>query len=72
MGGGGAHKGFSEVWRVLTTTTDVGDVTQGPGAAYHQVLHISGAQHFQELCLWPQAPAAGERRGRGRVHGRSP
>ena len=35
----------SEVCRELTTT-DVQHVTQGPGVTGHQVLPISGAQHF--------------------------
>ena len=33
-----------EVWRVLTTTSYVGNVTQGHGVADPQVFHISGAQ----------------------------
>ena len=41
-----------EVWRVITTTSDVGNVTQGPGVLHHQELPISGAQHFQAFCHW--------------------
>jgi len=35
---------------MLTTTSDVGNVTQGPGDPDHQVLPISGAQHTQAFC----------------------
>ena len=38
-----------EVWRVLTTTSDGGEGTQGRGVPGHQVLPIGGAQPFQAL-----------------------
>ena len=43
-------------WRVLTTTSDVGQVTQGQGVPGHRVLHTRGAQHFQ---AWHCGPLAG-------------
>ena len=44
-----SHSHESEVWRVLTTT-DVENVTQGQGVPDHQVLPITGLQHFQAFC----------------------
>ena len=37
-----------EVWRVLTTTNDVGNVPQGPEGS---MPYISGAQRFRAICL---------------------
>ena len=41
-----------ETWRVLATTSDVGNVTQGPGVPDHQVLPIGGARHSWAFRRW--------------------
>ena len=50
------HIQDSEVWRVLTTTSDVGNVTQGHWLPDHRVLLISGAQRFQAFDVSPPPP----------------
>ena len=44
------HSHDGEVWSVLTTTSDGGNVTQGQGVPDHQVLPIGGVQHVQAVC----------------------
>ena len=39
-----------EIWRVLPTTSDVGNATQGPGVPDHQIPHGSSAERFQGCC----------------------
>ena len=45
-----SHSHESEAWRLLTTTSDVINVTQGQGVLDRQVSPISGARHFQAFC----------------------
>ena len=45
----------------MLTTTDLGNVTQGYGAPDHQVLLITGAQHFQ---VWARVGSHGLMCGR--------
>ena len=49
-----SHEAFPKtvkMWRVLSTTNIVGNVTQGQGVLDHQ--HISGAEHFWTFLLVP-------------------
>ena len=46
-----SHAHDRELWRVLSTASDVGNGTQGQGVPDHRVLHTSGAQHCQKGIL---------------------
>ena len=41
-----------EVRRMLTTTSDVGNSTTGPGGLCPRVLHNGGALHLEACCRW--------------------